>query len=60
VILHHDLLGLGERVDSFGALVVAFAVWLVAVALAAWLDRIGRPGPADALMRRLVYRTRST
>lgn len=60
VILHHDLLGLGERVDSFGALVVAFAVWLVAVALAAWLDRIGRPGPADALMRRLVYRPRST
>jgi uncharacterized protein len=56
VILHHDLLGLGAHVDSLGALGVALGVWLVAVALAARLDRAGRPGPADALIRRLVYR----
>jgi uncharacterized protein len=56
VILHHDLIGLGAHVDSLGAIAVALAVWLTAVALAAWLDRAGRPGPADALMRRLVYR----
>jgi uncharacterized protein len=57
LLLHHDLLGIGAHVDSLGALAVALGVWLVAVALAAWLDRAGRPGPADALMRRLVYRT---
>jgi uncharacterized membrane protein YeiB len=56
VILHHDLLGLGAHVDSLGALAVALVVWLTAVALAAQLDRAGRPGPADALLRRLVHR----
>jgi uncharacterized membrane protein YeiB len=56
VVLHHDLIGLGAHVDSLGALAVALVVWLTAVALAAALDRAGRPGPADALMRRLVYR----
>jgi uncharacterized membrane protein YeiB len=54
VVLHHGLLGLGERVDSLGALAVALAVWLVALAVAAWMDRAGRPGPMDALLRRLV------
>jgi uncharacterized membrane protein YeiB len=56
VILHHDLLGLGAHVDSLGALGIALGVWLVAVALAARLDRAGRPAPADALIRQLVYR----
>jgi uncharacterized protein len=56
VVLHHDLLGVGTHVDSAGALTIALTVWLVAVAVAGWLDRTGRPGPADALMRRLVYR----
>jgi uncharacterized protein len=56
VILHHDLIGLGAHVDSLGAIAVALAVWLTAVALAASLDGAGRPGPADALMRRMVYR----
>ena len=59
VILHHDLLGLGAHVDSLGALAVALGVWSVAIALATWLDRAGRPGPADALMRRLVHRART-
>ncbi|MHA6627611.1 DUF418 domain-containing protein [Pseudonocardia sichuanensis] len=56
LVLHTGLLGLGAHVDSVGALTVALGVWLLAVALAAWLARTGRPGPADALMRRLVYR----
>jgi uncharacterized protein len=56
LVLHHDLLGLGERVYNLGALAVALAVWLVALAVAAWMDRTGRPGPMDALLRRLVYR----
>ncbi|GAA1238011.1 DUF418 domain-containing protein [Pseudonocardia alaniniphila] len=54
VVLHHDLLAVGDRVDSIGALAVAAAVWLVALAVAAWMDRTGRPGPVDALLRRLV------
>jgi uncharacterized protein len=56
VVLHRELLGLGERVGSLGALAVAFCVWLVAAAIAAWMERTGRPGPADALMRTLVHR----
>jgi uncharacterized protein len=56
VVLHPDLLGVGAHVGSLGALAVAFASWLVALGLAAWMDRTGRKGPADALMRRLVYR----
>jgi len=59
LILHHDLLGLGAHVDSLGALAVALGVWSVGIALATWLDRAGRPGPADALMRRLVHRART-
>ncbi|WP_433289244.1 DUF418 domain-containing protein [Pseudonocardia sp. CA-142604] len=54
VVLHHDLLAVGDRVDSIGALAVATAVWLVALTVAAWMDRTGRPGPVDALLRRLV------
>lgn len=57
VLLHHGLLGLGAHVDSVGSLAVALAVWLAAVTLATWLARTNRQGPADALMRRLVYRT---
>jgi uncharacterized protein len=59
VVLHHDLLAVGDRVDSIGALVVALAVWLVALAVAAWMDRTGRPGPVDALLRRLVGGSRT-
>ncbi|OLT25010.1 hypothetical protein BJF83_05975 [Nocardiopsis sp. CNR-923] len=56
VILHPDLGGLGARVGAFGALCTAFAVWLLAVCVAAWMDRTGRRGPVDALLRALVYR----
>ncbi|WP_236568095.1 MULTISPECIES: hypothetical protein [unclassified Nocardiopsis] len=31
------------------------ATWLGTVALAEWLRRTGRPGPAEAALRRLVY-----
>jgi uncharacterized membrane protein YeiB len=59
LVLHHDLLGLGTHVDSAGALAVALVIWLSAVALAAWLAATDRPGPADALMRRLAYSPRT-
>ncbi|WP_433699143.1 DUF418 domain-containing protein [Nocardiopsis sp. CA-288880] len=54
-VLHPDLAGMGPRVGGFGALVVAALVWLVGLGLAAWLARSARPGPLDALMRRLVH-----
>lgn len=54
LLLHPGLLGL--PVGEFGALVAACCVWLVGLVTAAWLDRTGRPGPLDALMRRLVNR----
>ncbi|MCP2203409.1 DUF418 domain-containing protein [Lentzea flava] len=41
---------------SFAGAVIAAAVWLTTVVLAAWLDRLGRPGPAEKLLRRLTYR----
>lgn len=56
VALHPELGGLGERVGAFGALCTAFVVWLIGVGLAVWLDRTGRRGPMDALLRALVYR----
>jgi uncharacterized protein len=56
-VLHPELGGIGTRVGSFGALCTAFAVWVLAVVVAAWMERAGRRGPADALLRRLVYRT---
>ncbi|MFI6577500.1 DUF418 domain-containing protein [Nocardiopsis sp. NPDC050513] len=56
VVLHPDLGGLGTRVGAFGALCTAFAVWLLAVGVAAWMDRTGRRGPVDALLRALVHR----
>jgi uncharacterized membrane protein YeiB len=34
----------------------AIAVWLVTIGFAVWLERTGRKGPAEVLLRRLVYR----
>ncbi|RKS06752.1 putative membrane protein YeiB [Nocardiopsis sp. Huas11] len=55
LVLHSDLVGMGTRVGGAGALVVAALVWCVSLVLAASLERAGRPGPMDALMRRLVH-----
>jgi uncharacterized membrane protein YeiB len=35
---------------------VAVGTWLLTVAAAFWLDRAGRRGPAEVLLRRLTYR----
>lgn len=58
VVLQPDLVGLGTTLGGFGALVMASLIWLLSLALAAWLDRAGRPGPLDALMRKGVYASR--
>ena len=48
-------LDLGSEVDAAGAAIIALTVWAVSVALAVILDRSGRLGPGEWLMRRLVY-----
>lgn len=50
--------GVGARVGVAGVLAIAFGVWLVSVLIAAQLDARGKPGPFDALLRRLVARPR--
>jgi uncharacterized membrane protein YeiB len=48
-------LGLGAHLGSAGMALFAVGVWLVSVAGAVVLDRRGLPGPAEWLLRRLVY-----
>jgi uncharacterized protein len=38
------------------AAAVGLGIWLITVLVADLLRRAGRPGPAEALLRRLVYR----
>lgn len=52
LILHPELVGVGSRTGHFGALVVAALTWSAGVVLASWLERAGRPGPLERLMRR--------
>jgi uncharacterized membrane protein YeiB len=47
--------GLGAMLTPLGAAAYAVGVWLVTVVVAAILDRAGRRGPAEALLRRLAY-----
>jgi uncharacterized membrane protein YeiB len=56
LLLHPDLIGLGDHLHRAGGMAVAFGVWAVGVALAAWLAAKGKKGPADALLRKLAYR----
>jgi uncharacterized protein len=47
---------LGGALGVAAAAAVGLGVWLVTVVAADLLRRAGRPGPAEALLRRLVYR----
>nr|WP_079056072.1 DUF418 domain-containing protein [Streptomyces caeruleatus] len=49
-------LGLGEHLTSATMVLFAVGVWLVTVAGAYALERAGRQGPMEAVLRRLVYR----
>ncbi|MFC4561511.1 DUF418 domain-containing protein [Nocardiopsis mangrovi] len=49
-------LGLGAAMHSASMALFAIAVWLVTVAVAYALERAGRRGPAEVLLRRLTYR----
>lgn len=48
-------LGLGGRLGSAEALGIALAVWFVSVLWCVALERSGRRGPAEVLLRRLTY-----
>lgn len=48
-------LGLGTHLSSFTITLVAIATWLVSLILAAWLEHAGKRGPAEWMLRRLVY-----
>lgn len=47
--------GLGGRIGTATATVLAVGVWAVTVGVAALLDRAGRRGPFEVLLRRLTY-----
>ena len=47
--------GRGSARPLLAALAVACAVWTVSLAASWWLARAGRRGPAESLLRRLVY-----
>ncbi|WP_017573829.1 DUF418 domain-containing protein [Nocardiopsis halotolerans] len=49
-------LGLGAELTSWSMFLFAIGVWLVTVAAAYALERAGRRGPAEVLLRRLAYR----
>lgn len=52
-------LGLGAHLGSATMALFASAVWLVTVAGAYALERAGRRGPAEAVLRRLMYGSRA-
>jgi uncharacterized membrane protein YeiB len=53
-------LGLGGRLGSATMAAFALGVWLLTVVGANLLERYDHPGPAEALLRRLVYGPRTT
>ncbi|MGC5290637.1 DUF418 domain-containing protein [Micromonospora sp. DT231] len=61
VLLAPFTLALGDRFGSptVTGLVIAVTVWLATVLMARQLDRRGRPGPAEVVLRRLTYRART-
>jgi uncharacterized membrane protein YeiB len=48
-------LGLGGRIDTTTAYLIAVGAWVVTVAFAILLARAGRRGPAEVLLRRVTY-----
>lgn len=49
-------LGLGAHLTSWSVMLIAITVWLLSIAGALALERSGRRGPAEVLLRRLAYR----
>ncbi|WP_210408359.1 DUF418 domain-containing protein [Allokutzneria sp. NRRL B-24872] len=55
VIAEPYLFNLVGQLSVVSASLVGLGVWAVTVLGAAWLDRAGRSGPAESLLRRLSY-----
>ncbi|GAA3095394.1 DUF418 domain-containing protein [Pseudonocardia yunnanensis] len=55
VLFEPYLADLGGELGVAGAVAVGLAVWVLTVVAADLLHRLGRPGPAEALLRRLTY-----
>ncbi|GAA0374992.1 DUF418 domain-containing protein [Bacillus horti] len=56
VLLSPVAFGLGSEFDATGVFILAILIWISGVLLASWLENRKWPGPADALLRRLIYR----
>lgn len=56
LVMNHDLMGVGDAVGKAGAVGVALLIWSLGVLAARVLEAEGRQGPAEVLLRRLVYR----
>ncbi|GAB6926609.1 DUF418 domain-containing protein [Paenibacillus sp. JCM 10914] len=59
VVLSEPLFGLGGKIHSAGAALVAIGAWGVSVLFATYLEKRNQRGPLDVLLRRLVYRSGS-
>lgn len=49
-------LRVGEGLGYASAYAIAVGVWLATLGIATWLDRTGRRGPFEIVLRRLTYR----
>ncbi|CAM4271152.1 DUF418 domain-containing protein [Bacillus manliponensis] len=56
IIMSPVAFGLGHVLHTTGAFVTAVLIWFTSLFLATILERKGLRGPADAFMRRLVYK----
>lgn len=57
-LFHPFTLALADDLGLAAGLAVAFGIWVLSVALAEWMRRTGRRGPAEVLLRRLADRPR--
>ncbi|QQK75409.1 DUF418 domain-containing protein [Salicibibacter cibarius] len=56
ITLSPVVFGLGQVLHSTGAVIVAVFLWFTSLLLAMTMEYRGMHGPADALLRRLIYR----
>lgn len=55
VVLSPVTFALGAEFGSAAVFALAVVTWLASIALAKWLDVLGKSGPAETLLRRLSY-----
>lgn len=56
IVMHPDLIGVGDHTHRAGAMGVAILIWASGIVLMRLLAQAGKPGPADKLLRNLIYR----